>query len=129
MLKIAPDLTYSQLDEIIEIVQATGLDGIVATNTSIGRDHLVSGKERITKIGDGGLSGKPIREKSTRTIAYLHKKSNGTIPIIGVGGILDPADATEKLNAGASLVQLYTGFIYSGPTIAKRINKALSQQS
>lgn len=129
LLKIAPDLTHSQLDEVIEIVQATRLDGIVATNTSTGRDHLESSKERVTRIGDGGLSGRPIREQSTRTIAYLHEQSKGTIPIIGVGGILDPAGAMEKLNAGASLVQLYTGFIYSGPAIAKRINKTLLQQS
>ncbi len=129
LLKISPDLTNSQLDEIVDIVKETNLDGVVATNTTTSRDHLQTSQKKLNNIGDGGLSGKPLREKATRVISYLHKKSSGTIPIIGVGGIADPADAIDKINAGASLVQVYTGFIYSGPSLAKRINKKLLKKT
>lgn len=125
LLKIAPDLNQPQLDEVIEVVRQSGLDGIIATNTSTTRDKLTTSSQRIDKIGRGGLSGKPIRDLSTQTIAYLHRKSGGSIPIIGVGGIMDPHDAAEKIRAGASLVQVYTGFIYYGPSIARDINKTL----
>jgi dihydroorotate dehydrogenase len=123
LLKIAPDLTDSQLDDIVEIVQETGIAGLIATNTTISRDNL----ESPSKLKDemGGLSGKPVTKRSTEVIAYLHKKSNGSFPIIGVGGIHSAEDAVEKLEAGASLVQLYTGFIYEGPGLIGRINKVL----
>jgi dihydroorotate dehydrogenase len=123
LLKIAPDLTNSQLDDIVEIVQQTGIAGIIATNTTISRDGLAS-KDELKKE-TGGLSGKPLTKRSTDVIGYLHEKSNGAFPIIGVGGIHSPEDAIEKLNAGASLIQLYTGFIYEGPGLIKRINKRL----
>lgn len=126
LLKIAPDLTNEQLDDIVEIVQETKIAGIIATNTTISRDGLIT-KEEI-KSETGGLSGKPLTKRSTEVIAYLHKKSKRTFPIIGVGGIHSPEDAIEKLNAGASLVQIYTGFIYEGPALIKRINKALIRQ-
>ncbi len=125
LLKIAPDLSNSQLDDIIDIVSSTGIDGIIATNTTIARDGLMADAETIEKIGNGGLSGKPLKERSTEVIKYLHDHSGGSFPIIGVGGIHTPEDAIEKLNAGASLVQLYTGFIYEGPDLVKRINKKI----
>lgn len=123
LLKIAPDLTNEQLDDIVEIVHQTGIAGIIATNTTISREGLTSPEE--LKNETGGLSGKPLTEHSTEVIRYLHQKSNGAFPIIGVGGIHSAEDAIEKLNAGASLVQLYTGFIYEGPGLIGRINKRL----
>ncbi len=123
LLKIAPDLTNSQLDDIVQIVQQTGIAGIIATNTTISREGLVSKAE--LKNETGGLSGKPLTKRSTEMISYIYKKSKGAFPIIGVGGIHSPEDAIEKLNAGASLMQLYTGFIYEGPGLIKRINKRL----
>ncbi len=125
LLKIAPDLTDSQLDDIIEIVQDTKLDGLIATNTTIDRSGLTTTEGTLNTIGAGGLSGKPLRERATEVIRYLHKNSGGSFPIIGVGGIMTPADAQEKLDAGASLVQLYTGFIYGGPSLVGDINKGL----
>jgi len=123
LLKIAPDLTNEQLDDIVEIVQQTGIAGIIATNTTISREGLQSPEELKKEMG--GLSGKPLTKRSTEVIAYLSKKSNKAFPIIGVGGIHSAADAIEKLNAGASLVQLYTGFIYEGPGLVGRINKGI----
>jgi dihydroorotate dehydrogenase len=125
LLKIAPDLTPIQLDEVIEVALENGIDGIIATNTTTGRDKLKSDEQKIRQIGQGGLSGKPLREKSTQTIRYIHQKTGGRLPIIGVGGIFTTEDALEKLQAGASLIQIYTGFIYEGPSIARRINKSL----
>jgi dihydroorotate dehydrogenase len=127
LLKIAPDLTWSQIDDIIEIAQNVGLAGLVATNTTISREGLMSEQEMIADMGQGGLSGKPVRKRSTEIVKYITQKTNGTVPIIAVGGIFNAKDAKEKLDAGACLVQLYTGFIYSGPTIAKDICKALSK--
>lgn len=129
LLKIAPDLTSDQLDDIIEIVGEVCLDGVIATNTTISREGLKTSKERVDEIGAGGLSGKPVRERSTEVIRYLAKKSNKAFPIIGVGGIHSAEDALEKLDAGADLVQLYTGFIYEGPGLVKRINKAILKRS
>lgn len=123
LLKIAPDLTNEQLDEIIEIVLETKTDGIVATNTTISRDKLSLDKEGIDKIGTGGLSGRPLTSRSTEVIQYLHSHSNGKIPLIAAGGIMNADDAMEKLKAGARLVQLYTGFIYEGPSLIRSINK------
>lgn len=125
LLKIAPDLTDSQLDDIVDIVQTTGIAGIVATNTTISRSGLSYSAEHIESLGAGGLSGRPLRERSTEVIRYIHKKTNGAIPIIGVGGVMTPEDALEKLEAGAALVQIYTSFIYEGPGFVKRINKYL----
>lgn len=127
LLKIAPDLTDSQLDDIIEIVRETKIDGLIATNTTIERSPLSSSKEEIETIGAGGLSGKPLKKRSTEVIRYLHSKSGGAFPIIGVGGIYTAEDAREKLEAGASLVQVYSGFIYEGPAIVKNICKGLSK--
>ena len=121
LLKIAPDLNESQLDDIIEIVQETNIAGVVATNTTISRDGLVSAE--ALKIETGGLSGKPLTQRSTEVIRYLSEKSKKSFVIIGVGGIHSPEDAIEKLEAGASLIQLYTGFIYEGPGLVKKINK------
>ena len=123
LLKIAPDLTDSQLDDIVDIVQQTGIAGIIATNTTISRENLKSPDNLKSEMG--GLSGKPLTKRSTEVISYIHKKSNGSFPIIGVGGIHSADDAIEKLNAGASLVQLYTGFIYEGPGLIGRINRKL----
>jgi len=129
LLKIAPDLTNEQLDDIIEIANDVKLDGIIATNTTISREGLKTSREVIEKIGAGGLSGKPVRVRSTEVIRYLSEKSNKSFPIIGVGGIHSAEDAIEKLNAGATLVQVYTGFIYEGPRLIKQINQAILAQS
>ena len=125
LLKIAPDLTTEQLDDIIDIVTSTGIQGIVATNTTISRENLATEKSTIDQIGAGGLSGKPLKNRSTEVVRYISRKSNGSIPIIAVGGIFTADDAIEKLEAGASLVQVYTGFIYEGPAIAKNICEGL----
>jgi dihydroorotate dehydrogenase len=125
LLKIAPDLTNSQLDEIVEIITEIKLDGIVATNTTINRDRLQTASEEVAIMGAGGLSGLPVRKRSTEVIRYIHQKSNGQFPIIAVGGIFTAEDAKEKLAAGASLVQVYTGFIYKGPDIVRNICSGL----
>ncbi len=125
LLKIAPDLTDSQLDDIIEIVEVTKIAGVIATNTTICRENLKAESADLERIGAGGLSGKPLKSRSTEVIRYLHQKSNAAFPIIGVGGIMSAQDALDKLDAGASLIQLYTGFIYEGPGLIKKINKAL----
>lgn len=125
LLKIAPDLNLGQLDEIIELVAETKIDGVIVSNTSVNRDGLKTSPEILEKIGNGGLSGKPIRERSTAMIKYLSEKSGKAFPIIGVGGIHSAEDALEKLNAGASLIQIYTGFIYEGPNLVNQINKKI----
>ena len=125
LLKIAPDLINDQLDDIIEIIATTKIDGVVATNTTIDRSGLKTDTNKVNAIGKGGLSGKPVRARSTTVIKYLSDKSNKAFPIIGVGGIHSAEDALEKLDAGATLLQLYTGFIYEGPSLVKRINKAM----
>lgn len=125
LLKIAPDLNTIQLDEVIELVAETKIAGVVASNTSVHREGLKVPEEQLTAIGNGGLSGKPIKDRSTQVIKYLAKRSNKAFPIIGVGGIHSPEDALEKINAGADLIQIYTGFIYEGPALVKRINKAI----
>lgn len=129
LLKIAPDLTNEQLDDIIEIVRNSGIDGVIATNTTISRENLVTPKERIEQIGMGGLSGKPLTKRATEVIRYLTEKSGNAFPVIAVGGIHSAEDALEKLDAGAVLVQLYTGFIYEGPGLAKKINKAILRRN
>ncbi|NQV52589.1 MAG: quinone-dependent dihydroorotate dehydrogenase [Flavobacteriales bacterium] len=123
LLKIAPDLEKAQLDDIVDLVKENGIDGLIATNTTLDRSGLHSPKEIVNQAG--GLSGVPVKNKSTEVIRHIHQASDGSIPIIGVGGIHSADDALEKLNAGASLVQLYTGFIYEGPWLIKNINKRL----
>jgi len=121
LLKIAPDLTEDQLLDIIDIVNTTEIDGIIATNTTISREGLLS--ENKSEVG--GLSGKPVKDRSVEVIRFLAEKSDKSFPIIGVGGIHSAEDAKEKLDAGADLVQIYTGFIYEGPGLVKKINKSL----
>ena len=125
LLKIAPDLNNAQLDEIIELVAETKIDGVIASNTSTKRDNLKASKARLEEIGNGGVSGQPILDQSTQVIKYLADNSSKSFPIIGVGGIHSAEDALEKINAGADLVQIYTGFIYEGPGLVKKINKAI----
>ena len=124
LLKIAPDLTDSQLDDIIAIVSETNIAGVIATNTTINRDGLRSSRRLTAEIG--GLSGKPLTKRATEVIRYLATKSDRAFPIVGVGGIHTPEDAIEKLEAGAALVQLYTGFIYEGPGLVKRLCKKIA---
>ena len=125
LLKIAPDLNQSQLDDIINLSFETKLDGLVATNTTIERENLLVNNKVVEKIGGGGLSGKPLQKKSTEVLKYLVQNSNNKIPVIASGGIFTADDAIEKLNAGAVLIELWTGFIYEGPSIINKINKQL----
>ncbi|MDI1324300.1 MAG: quinone-dependent dihydroorotate dehydrogenase [Algoriphagus sp.] len=125
LLKIAPDLTDGQLDDIVEIVQETGIAGVIATNTTIDRSQLSTSKAEVEAIGAGGVSGKVLGKRSTEVIRYLHQKSKGAFPIVGVGGIFSAEDAIEKLEAGASLIQVYSGMIYEGPALIKKIKKGL----
>ena len=125
LLKIAPDLTEGQLDDVIEIVQELKIEGIIGTNTTIEREPLSAGANEISQIGNGGLSGAPLAKRATEVVSMINKKSNGTIPIIGVGGINSGPSALDKINAGASLVQVYSGFIYEGPFLIKRIKKSI----
>ena len=128
LVKISPDLNFQQIDDVLELISQTGMDGIVATNTTIKRENLATGAKMIEQIGNGGLSGKPLRQRSTEIIKYISEKTNGKLTIIGTGGIMSPEDAIEKIRAGASLIQIYTGFIYEGPCIVKKINKVLSEK-
>jgi dihydroorotate dehydrogenase len=128
LLKIAPDLTDSQLDDVIEILKVTKTDGVIATNTTISREGLLTSKEEVEAIGAGGLSGKPVAKRSSEVIAYLRKNLGQGFPIIGVGGIMSEEDALDKLRAGADLIQIYTGFIYEGPGFVKRILKAILRE-
>ena len=125
LLKISPDLNQVQLDEIISLIAETKIAGVIACNTSISRNGLQTSKAVLDRIGNGGLSGQPIKSKSTEVIRYLSKNSKKAFPIIGVGGIHSAEDALEKIEAGADLVQIYTGFVYDGPGLIRRINKAL----
>jgi dihydroorotate dehydrogenase len=117
LLKIAPDLSDNQLIDIIDIVNRLHIDGIVATNTTISRENLITDDEKLKKIENGGVSGRPLRNRSTEIIRFLRERLNKDVTIIGVGGIMNPGDAIEKIEAGASLVQVYTGFIYEGPAL------------
>lgn len=127
LLKIAPDLTQEQLDDIVSIAKEIKLDGLIATNTTIDRSDLKTSSDKIEEIGAGGLSGKPVRDRSNEVIKYLRGELGNEFPIIGVGGIMTPQDAIDKMKAGATLIQIYTGFIYEGPGFVKRINKALAK--
>jgi dihydroorotate dehydrogenase len=125
LLKIAPDLSENQLEDIVEILTTTGTDGIIATNTTISRSSLKTSSARIKALGAGGLSGVPLKDRSDEVIRFLRKKLGPSYPIIGVGGIMSAQDALDKLEAGADLIQLYTGFIYEGPAVVKKINQAI----
>lgn len=126
LLKIAPDLTDGQLDDILDIARETKLDGLIATNTTISREGLTTPSTKVEAIGAGGLSGKPVKERATEVIRYLAQRSNGDFKIIGVGGIASAEDALEKLEAGADLIQIYSGLVYEGPGLVRRINQALA---
>lgn len=125
LLKIAPDLTKEQIDDVIDLAMEIKLDGLVATNTTLSREGLTTSGSRIKTIGAGGLSGLPVKQRSTEVVRYIHQKTNGQIPIIASGGVFTGTDAKEKLEAGASLVQVWTGFIYEGPGIVKKICRYL----
>jgi len=125
LVKLSPDLDRGDLEQIVEVIERLGIDGIIATNTTVSRDNLHTDAARIAACGEGGLSGKPLKDRSTQMIAELYKLTGGRIPLIGVGGIFTAEDAWEKITAGASLVQLYTGFIYQGPRIAQQISEDL----
>jgi dihydroorotate dehydrogenase len=127
LLKIAPDLNQSQLDDIVDILISSGTDGVIATNTTISRESLNTSKQEIDQIGNGGLSGAPLTSRSNEVIRYLRTKLGKEYPIIGVGGIMSAQDAQDKLDAGANLVQIYTGFIYEGPGFVKRINSHIAR--
>ncbi|MGQ1786677.1 MULTISPECIES: quinone-dependent dihydroorotate dehydrogenase [unclassified Saccharicrinis] len=128
VLKISPDLNNNQLDEIIEVVQETKIDGVIASNTSVNRTNLTTPSQMLNNIGNGGLSGRPIADRSNHVIKYLAERSAKSFAIIGVGGIHSEEDAKRKIEAGADLIQIYTGFIYEGPGLIKRINRSLLNQ-
>ena len=127
LVKLSPDLERRDLEMIVDVLQRLKIDGIIATNTTISRDGLRTDATRVAACGEGGLSGKPLKNVSTKMIAQLYELTEGRIPLIGVGGIFTADDAWEKISAGASLVQLYTGLIYQGPKIAQKINEGLSR--
>lgn len=126
LVKIAPDLSFSQVDDVLEVIQATGVDGLIATNTTIDRRELLTPEETLQSIGAGGLSGRPLKARSTEMVRYISKATQGKLPIMAAGGIFNAKDAQEKLDAGASLVQVYTGFIYEGPGIVRDICRGVS---
>jgi dihydroorotate dehydrogenase len=126
LVKLSPDLERRDLEMIVDVIERLQIDGIIATNTTISRDNLRTDAQRVAACGEGGLSGKPLRNRSTQMIAQLYELTRGRIPLVGVGGIFNADDAWEKISAGASLVQLYTGFIYQGPNIAQQINEGLA---
>jgi dihydroorotate dehydrogenase len=125
LVKLAPDLNLEELEEIVDVARRTNVAGIIATNTTVGRDGLRTPRSQVEAYGQGGLSGWPLQRRSTEIIASLYRLTRGAIPLIGVGGIFTAEDAWEKLCAGAKLVQLYTGFIYQGPSVARDINCGL----
>ncbi|MGZ8842435.1 MAG: quinone-dependent dihydroorotate dehydrogenase [Pyrinomonadaceae bacterium] len=127
LLKIAPDLAEAEIESIIEVASSTGVAGIIATNTTVSRDGLHTSPNEVQAYGDGGLSGAPLRHRSNQVISLIHRLTDGKLPIIGVGGVFTAEDAWEKFCAGASLIQLYTGFIYEGPSVARRINQGLAE--
>ena len=128
LVKIAPDTVESHLEAIIDVALRTNTSGIIATNTTTDRDGLRTSPRKIAAYGDGGLSGAPLRSRSTQVISFIYRSTRGALPIIGVGGIFTAEDAWEKIGAGASLVQLYTGLIYEGPSVARRINEGLIER-
>lgn len=129
LLKIAPDLTVEQLDDVIAILKETKTDGVIATNTTVSREGLKTSKDQLDNIGNGGLSGKPLANRSNEMIRYLRDRLGKDYPIIGVGGIMSVDDALEKIKAGADLIQLYTGFVYEGPGFVKKINVEIAKRT
>ncbi|MBP5390732.1 MAG: quinone-dependent dihydroorotate dehydrogenase [Bacteroidales bacterium] len=127
LLKISPDVEREYLDDVINLVLISGLDGIIAANTTAKRDNLKSSKSSITKAGKGGLSGKPLYDRTLELVKYIRHKTNGHLPIIASGGVMTPAQALELLDSGASLVEIYTGWIYNGPKYVKKINKFIAK--
>jgi dihydroorotate dehydrogenase len=127
LLKIAPDLTEPEIELIVEVALGAGVAGIIATNTTVRRDHLLTSNAYVTACGEGGLSGAPLRQRSNQVVALMYRLTGGALPIIGVGGVFTAEDAWEKVCAGAALIQLYTGFIYEGPHVARRINQGLAE--
>jgi len=125
LLKIAPDLTEPEIESIVEVAMGIGVAGIIATNTTVRRDDLLTSNAQVTACGEGGLSGAPLQPRSNQVVALIYRLTRGALPIIGVGGVFTAKDAWEKICAGASLIQLYTGFIYEGPNVARRINEGL----
>jgi dihydroorotate dehydrogenase len=128
LLKLSPDLSYGQIDDIIDLIQAKGIDGIIAVNTTVTREGLKTTNEKVEAMGQGGLSGAPLTQLALDKVRYIHEKTEGKLSIIGVGGIMTPDDAVNMLKAGASLIQIYTGFIYNGPGFVKQILKQLKKQ-
>ncbi len=126
-MKIAPDLSESEIESIVEVATSFKVAGLIATNTTINREGLQTSHAEIERFGEGGLSGAPLGQRSNEVIALIYRLSRGQLPIIGVGGVFSAADAWEKICAGASLIQLYTGFIYEGPSVARRINEGLAE--
>lgn len=129
LFKVSPDIPKSHLDEIIDLILVSGIDGIVATNTTRSREGLLTDKERVEFIGEGGLSGAPLFEKSLEVVKYIHQRTQGNLPIIAVGGISTPEQAYQMLEAGASLIQIYTSYIYEGPAIVKKMLKYIVKQN
>lgn len=129
LLKLSPDLAHVQIDEILEYAMLSGIDGIVAGNTTRKRDGLTIPQSKIDEIGKGGMSGTPLYQKNLEMVKYIHAKTGGKLPIIGVGGIMTPEQAKEMLNAGASLIEIYSGFIYEGPAFVERILKSLDSKT
>lgn len=127
LIKISPDLSFEQIDDALYIIRETGIDGVVAVNTSTSREGLTLSPEYIQVLGNGGLSGKPLTARALEIVRYISEQTSGQLPIIGVGGIMTVDDALAMLDAGASLIQLYTGYIYQGPAFVKKILKALIQ--
>ena len=127
LLKIAPDLTASEIEAIVEVARGARIAGIIATNTTVSRNDLQTARKEVEAFGEGGLSGAPLRNRSNEVIAQIYRLTRGALPIIGVGGVFTAEDAWEKICAGASLIQLYTGFIYEGPSVARRINEGLAE--
>jgi dihydroorotate dehydrogenase len=125
LVKISPDISFVHLDEILEIVEKMGVDGIVAINTTTRRNDLTIDKEQVAHLGKGGLSGKPVTWKALETVNYIRQRTRGRLPVMGVGGIMTAGDAINMINAGATLVQVYSGFIYEGPSLVKKINRAI----
>lgn len=129
LIKLSPDIPFSQVDDILRYAMGSGIDGVVAGNTTRSRDGLSISPEKIEEIGNGGLSGAPVHQKNLNLVRYIHEQTHGALPIIGVGGIMSPEDAQEMLDAGASLVEIYSGFIYEGPGLVKRILRHIVKQN
>jgi dihydroorotate dehydrogenase len=125
LVKLAPDLTDPQIDEAVEIALGEGAEGIVATNTTVARGGLRTPEAEVEGFGLGGISGRPLRERALEVVGRIYQRTDGAVPIVGVGGVMDADDAWSLIRAGASLVQLYTGFVYGGPAIVRRINQGL----